>query len=81
MFAVLKELKVPQEIQDKLIQAITYGTSEKFAIEFLEWIKAQEQLNDAEKTLRANVLNWAIGTITIGLALGIGLEKNELENN
>lgn len=81
MFAVLKDLKIPQEIQDKLIQAVMYGTSKKFAAEFVEWIKSQEHLTDAEKTLQANVITWAIGTIAIGLAFGVGLEKNKLKDS
>ena len=78
MFAVLREAEIPQEIIDKMIQSVTYNNSLQFVKEFIDWIKQQERWNDDEKSLRTNIISWAIGTVSIGLAIGIGLEKKEL---
>ena len=81
MFAVLREAEIPQEITDKMITAVTYNNSVQFVAEFLNWIKQQEKWDNNEKSLRTNIISWAIGTISIGLAIGIGLEKKELVDN
>lgn len=71
MFAVWRELKMPDEIFDAIIKGDSKALDES-----ISYLKALD-IPDKERALKANVLNWVINTVGLGYQLGAIFQKDE----
>jgi hypothetical protein len=70
MFAMFRELELPEEIIDQIINNNPKGLEN--AVGYLK----QAQISNSEKTIRATAISWAINTIAICGQCGMKLEKD-----